>query len=186
MSTLTPPERVWWKPLGKEEKIWLSIAIFWAVVMFFMMIVWGAAAKQDTPTETYRISTTQFTQLTNDFVQKYQAKDNGVPVTLNGVPVVRPPAGSDVYLLGRRYQWYPILELKKGQTYRVHLSSGDVQHGFSLQSADKPLNMNFQALPEYDYVITLTPSESGDFYIVCNEYCGLGHHLMTGKIIVKE
>ncbi|MBI4287013.1 MAG: cytochrome C oxidase subunit II [Chloroflexi bacterium] len=180
MSTLASPERIWWKPLGKEEKIWLGIAIFWAVVMFFMMIVWGAAARQDTPTETYRISTTQYTQLTNAFVQKYQVRTEG------GLPVVSPPGGSDVYLMGRTFQWYPILELKKGQTYRVHLSSVDVQHGFSLQSAKAPLNMNFQALPEYDYVITLTPAESGDFYIVCNEFCGLGHHTMTGKIIVKE
>ena len=176
MSTLTPPERVWWKPLGKEEKIWVTVSLVWAVVLFSMMIVWGAAAKQDTPTETYRISTTEFQQLTNAFVQKYQVGQE------KGVPVVRPPAGGDVYVLGRQYQWFPILELKKGQTYRVHLSSVDMQHGFSLQ----PLNMNFQALPGYDYVITLTPTETGDFYIICNEYCGLGHHLMTGKIIVKE
>lgn len=176
MSTLASPERIWWKPLGKEEKIWLGVAIFWAVVLFFMMIVWGAVAKQDTPTETYRIAPSQFVQLTNAFVQKYQVGNE------KGVPVVAPPGGSDVYMLGRQFQWFPILELKKGQTYRIHLSSGDVQHGFSIQ----PLNMNFQALPEYDYVITLTPTTSGDFYIVCNEFCGLGHHLMSGKIIVKE
>ena len=35
-------------------------------------------------------------------------------------------------------------------------------------------------------VITLTPTESGDFGIVCNEYCGIGHHTMTGKIYVTE
>lgn len=176
MSTLAPPERIWWKPLGKEEKIWLTVSIVWAVVLFSMMIVWGAAAKQDTPTETYKISTTEFQQLTNNFVQKYQVGQE------RGIPVVRPPAGSDVYLLGRQFQWYPILELKKGQTYKIHLSSTDVQHGFSLQ----PLNMNFQALPGYDYVIRLTPTEAGEFYVVCNEFCGLGHHLMSGKIIVKE
>jgi hypothetical protein len=38
----------------------------------------------------------------------------------------------DVYMLGRMWQWYPALKLKKGQTYRLHLSSMDLVHGFSL------------------------------------------------------
>jgi len=35
-------------------------------------------------------------------------------------------------------------------------------------------------------VISLTPDTAGDFAIVCNEYCGIGHHTMLGKIIVRE
>jgi cytochrome c oxidase subunit 2 len=35
-------------------------------------------------------------------------------------------------------------------------------------------------------VLTLTPSETGEFGVVCNEYCGLGHHLMVGKIYVVD
>ena len=38
------------------------------------------------------------------------------------------------------------------KTYRVHMSSMDLQHGFSLQ----PLNMNFQISPGYDHVLTIT------------------------------
>jgi cytochrome c oxidase subunit 2 len=58
----------------------------------------------------------------------------------------------------------------------------DLQHGFSLQ----PLNMNFQILPGYDHVLTLTPTSAGEFSIVCNEFCGIGHHAMTGRILVVE
>ena len=29
-------------------------------------------------------------------------------------------------------------------------------------------------------------SQAGEFGIVCNEYCGIGHHIMTGKIYVTE
>ena len=57
----------------------------------------------------------------------------------------------------------------------------DLQHGFSLQ----PLNMNFHVLPGYDHVITITPTSKGEFTIVCNEFCGIGHHAMTGKIFVE-
>ena len=72
--------------------------------------------------------------------------------------------------------------MKQGQTYRLHISSMDLQHGFSLQ----PVNMNFQILPGYDHVLTISPTSSGDFSIICNEFCGIGHHMMTGKIHVKE
>jgi cytochrome c oxidase subunit 2 len=41
-------------------------------------------------------------------------------------------------------------------------------------------------LPHYDYVITLTPSSSGTYSVVCNEYCFVGHHLMVGKIVVED
>ena len=57
----------------------------------------------------------------------------------------------------------------------------DLQHGFSLY----PQNMNFQVLPGYDYVLTITPTTAGEFYVQCNEFCGIGHHMMVGKIIVS-
>jgi cytochrome c oxidase subunit 2 len=143
-----------------------------------MMILWGAVGKQDTPIESYRTTPGQFQTLTNEFVQKYQVG------TEAGIPVVRPPAGGDTYLLARQWQWYPVLELKKGESYRIHLSSVDLQHGFSLPQ--EIMSLNFQVLPGYIYVVTLTPKEAGEFPVVCNEYCGIGHHTMVGKIIVKE
>jgi cytochrome c oxidase subunit 2 len=99
-----------------------------------------------------------------------------------GIPVVRPPAGSEVYMLARLWEWWPILELEKGQSYRIHLSSLDWQHGFSLQ----PVNINLQIHPGYDMVLTITPDQAGEYGIVCNEYCGIGHHQMTGKIYVRD
>ena len=58
----------------------------------------------------------------------------------------------------------------------------DWQHGFSLQ----PVNINIQVVPGYEMVITMTPDSAGEYGIVCNEYCGIGHHMMVGKIYVKE
>ena len=46
--------------------------------------------------------------------------------------------------------------------------------------------MNFQVIPGYDYVLEITPPEAGEYTILCNEFCGVGHHLMSGKLIVKE
>jgi cytochrome c oxidase subunit II len=36
------------------------------------------------------------------------------------------------------------------------------------------------------HVITLTPTETGEFSVVCNEYCGIGHHTMVGRIRVVD
>ena len=40
--------------------------------------------------------------------------------------------------------------------------------------------------PGYEQIITITPTEAGEFGIACNEYCGIGHHQMTGRIRVVE
>jgi len=100
----------------------------------------------------------------------------------SGIPIVAAPPGSDVYIRASTWQWYPILQLEKGEEYRLHISSMDLQHGFSLQ----PVNINLQVIPGYDYVATITPTSSGEFTIVCNEYCFVGHHTMVGKVIVTE
>jgi cytochrome c oxidase subunit 2 len=177
MAISPPAERIWWhQPIEREELIWIIVAFLWGLVMFSMMIYWHAFGQQNLSNETYRITPDAFAAKTQAMIDKYQVREDG------GIPVVRPPSGGDVYLLGRLWMWYPHLELQKGQSYRLHLSSLDYQHGFSLQ----PVNINVQVHPGYEMVLTLTPSDSGEFGIVCNEYCGLGHHLMVGKINVVD
>ncbi|HUF40161.1 MAG TPA: hypothetical protein VMN57_16680 [Anaerolineales bacterium] len=172
---LAPP-RIWWRKLGRYEKNWLIVAFIWCLLLTAMMPLWFIFGRQNVPTTTYRTSPAEFQARVDDFVARYQVGEE------QNIPIVAPPAGGDAFLLGRQWQWYPILRLKLGETYRVHLSSLDVLHGFSLQ----PVNMNFMVAPDYDYVVTFTPTTSGEFSIVCNEYCLIGHHLMTGKIYVDE
>jgi len=169
------PEKLWWKPFGRMEKTWLTVAFVWCVFLTLMMPLWYFYGKQNVPTETYRVTREQYAAKVNEFVAQYQVGDE------NGIPVVAPPPGSDVYLRASTWQWYPILQLEKGQTYRLHISSMDLDHGFSLQ----PVNINLMVLPGYDYVATIVPTSAGEFTIVCNEFCSLGHHTMVGKVIVK-
>jgi cytochrome c oxidase subunit 2 len=178
MTTFLPPsERIWWKaPIGKQELLWIGIALVWCLIMFFMMPYWHIFGKQNLSNEAYQTTPAQFQSKVDAMVEQYQVGEEA------GIPVVRPPAGSDIYMLGRLWQWYPILELEKDQSYRLHLSSMDWQHGFSLQ----PVNINLQIVPGYEMVLTITPDQAGDYAVVCNEYCGIGHHTMLGKIYVKE
>ena len=180
MSTLSPPaEKIWWKkPLDRTEIVWIIIALIWCVIMFAMMPLWHIYGKQNLSNEAYQTTPANFMQKTQSMVDKHTVRT----ITDMEIPVVKPPAGSDIYILGRLWQWWPNYELKKGETYRMHLSSLDWQHGFSLQ----PLNINMQVMPGYEMVLTITPDTDGEFTIVCNEYCGIGHHQMVGKIFVVE
>ena len=178
MSLTPPAERIWWKePIEGVELFWVAIALVWALVMFFMMPYWHVYGKQNLSSEAYRTTPEMFTQKVQAMVDQYTIRKE----TARDMPVVRPPAGADVYMLGRLWEWYPALELEKGQTYRLHLSSIDLVHGFSLF----PLNLNFMVLPGYEYVLTITPTTTGEVFVVCNEFCGIGHHQMVGKITVE-
>jgi cytochrome c oxidase subunit 2 len=84
-------------------------------------------------------------------------------------------------MIARLWSFWPILEFEKGKTYRLHLTSLDYNHGFSLQ----PANINIQVVPGYEHVVTVTPNQSGTYSVVCNEYCGINHHTMVGRIYVK-
>ena len=175
---ITPPSaRIWWRePVARTELVWIVIAFLWGLVMFFIMIDWHGAGEQNLSNETYRISAERFADKTNAMVESHQVREE------SGLPVVHPPPGSDVYLIARLWQWWPILELEKGQSYRLHLSSLDWQHGVSLQ----PTNINVQVHPGCELVRTVQPDRAGAYSVVCNEFCGIGHHLMVGKIYVTE
>ena len=175
----SPSERLWWKhPLTASEAVWIGIAFVWCMVMFFMMVFWHVYGKQNLSTETSQDHARTSSPRPQAMVDKYTVRTE----TEQNIPVVAPPEG-----LRRVYDRAPVelvahSELQKGKTCKLHLTSHGLQiHGFSLQ----PTNINIQVVPGYEHVIKVTPNESGTFSIVCNEYCGIGHHEMVGRMYVK-
>jgi cytochrome c oxidase subunit 2 len=179
MSAILPPtERLWWKhPIDRVEGTWIVIALIWCFVMFFMMVGWHIWGKQNLSTETYRTTPDLFAAKAQAMVDKHTVRTE----TADKIPVVAPPPGSDVYLIARLWNFWPILELQAGKTYRLHLTSMDYNHGFSLQ----PANINIQIVPGFEHVVTVTPNQAGTYGLVCNEYCGINHHTMVSKLYVK-
>lgn len=172
---ISPPASDWFRAPSGAERTWIGIAMVWCLVMFLAMPYWHFRGKQNSTGEAYRVTPVEFLQRVDRFVETNKVGE------ISGVPIVEATPGGDAYLRGSMWAWYPVLKFKKGQTYRLHVSSTDLQHGLSLQ----PMNMNFQILPGYDHVLTITPTEVGEYGIICNEFCGIGHHLMTGRIIVE-
>lgn len=64
-------------------------------------------------------------------------------------------------------------------TFRI--TSGDVVHGFQIVGT----NANAMAIPGYVSQFTMTFAKPGEYLITCNEYCGLYHHAMVGKLVVE-
>jgi cytochrome c oxidase subunit 2 len=173
-SALVAPRHVWWKNAGRQEKLWVTVSFVWCMILFAMMPLWHIKGGQNPSGVRGKVDPAAFVERTNQFVADYKISEEG------GMPLVAPPPGAEVYLLGRMWQWYPALQLEEGKSYMLHLSSSDLNHGFNLQ----PFNLNFQVVPGYDYALRITPTKAGDYRVICNEYCGIGHHLMIGRILV--
>ena len=125
-SALVSPKGVWWVPAAKQEKKWVTIAFIWCMVLSAMMPLWHFKGGQNPSGIRGKTTPAAYQARVDRFVNDYKVGED------KGFPIVAPPAGSDVYLLGRMWQWYPILKLKKEVEYILHLSSVDVTHGFSL------------------------------------------------------
>ena len=135
----------------------------------------GRILPEQIPTEGYRNLYVLAMRDAGQFAKEH------IPGAVNQCGSTLPPAGSDVYFIARLWSFYPVLELEKGKTYKLHLTSMDYNHGFSLQ----PANINIQIVPGFEHVVTVTPNQSGTYSVVCNEFCGIGHHKMVGRLYVK-
>ena len=92
-------ERIWWKePIARTEIVWIIVAFLWSLVMFFMMIYWHGAGEQKLSNEAYRTTPEAFSAKAEAMTEQYTVREEA------GLPVVHPPAGTDVYLIARLWQ----------------------------------------------------------------------------------
>src|SRR5262249_18295412 len=74
------------------------------------------------------------------------------------------------------------IEVPAGRPVTFRITSPDVLHGFQIVGT----NANAMAIPGYVSQFTVTFPQPGEYVIACNEYCGVMHHAMLGRLIVKE
>ena len=90
-SFMPPAERIWWKmPVGRQELIWIAIALIWCLIMFLMMPYWHIYGKQNLSNEAYQTTPAKFGAKVQAMIDEFQVREE------SGIPVVKPPAGSDV------------------------------------------------------------------------------------------
>jgi cytochrome c oxidase subunit 2 len=97
------PQGVWWKPVHKAEKIWVTIAFIWCMVLFAMMPFWHFRGGQNPSGIRHKVDPQAYAERVREFTADYQVGED------QGVPIVAPPPGSHVYLQGQMWSWTPIL-----------------------------------------------------------------------------
>jgi cytochrome c oxidase subunit II len=91
--------------------------------------------------------------------------------------------GATVVAFGMMFAFNPaVIRVPAGKPVTFRMTSADVTHGFQIVGT----NANTMLVPGYVSQFTTTFRQPGEYLIVCNEYCGLGHHLMSAKLIVEE
>lgn len=75
-----------------------------------------------------------------------------------------------------------VVQIPKGATVHFSATTKDVVHGFQLVGT----NVNMMLEPGYISTYTNTFKRPGKYTLLCNEYCGTGHHLMAATIEVTE
>jgi cytochrome c oxidase subunit 2 len=162
----------WYKPLAGADKTWIAAAIIIALVMATTTLAWSFAdSSHQVPTETFEIAPAEFREQAIRFAEEYRGR------------II--PEGEDIYLAAIQWAWIPNeLRLKAGVTYRIIISSGDVLHGFSLIGDDGTV-YNLMVMPGMAYVMYIKFDKPGVYEVRCNEFCGLGHQNMVGRIIVE-
>lgn len=89
-----------------------------------------------------------------------------------------------VYVIARQFAFQPgtgePIRVPAGSTVTFYITSTDVIHGFEVAGT----NVNVMAIPGQIAKITVRFEEPATYGIVCNEFCGAGHHTMAGQLIV--
>lgn len=92
------------------------------------------------------------------------------------------PDGVTVVMRAEFYVFRPeVIRVPAGRPVTFRITSPDVLHGFQIVGT----NVNLTVAPGYVSEVTTRFARPGEYLVVCNEYCGLAHHLMQGKVIVE-
>ena len=147
------------------ERIWM-IGVGVMLALFFSVIAWESAAMGRMPPS--HVETIDPRTVMSD----PRFAPQGVRVA--------PDGSVHLHVVGLTFTWLPSeVTLPAGRPVTFHITSIDVTHGFEIVRT----NAQSMVIPGYISQFTTT-FDPGDYLVVCNEYCGVGHHTMFGKLHV--
>jgi cytochrome c oxidase subunit 2 len=151
----------------RHERAWVfivlaTLAVLLVGTMFYVVLDYGLV-----------------TQGTSFFRQPSAVVDD--PAFREGKVVQTGPNHYDVHMVGHAWAWSPgVIHVKAGAQVTFYVTSTDVLHGFEVQGT----TINVTAMPGAVSKVEYRFDRAGTYYVICNEYCGIEHHSMIGRIIV--
>ncbi len=92
------------------------------------------------------------------------------------------PRQYEAVVLGMAWAFQPSeIRVPEGAEVTFIGTSTDVIHGFHVEGT----RVNVMLIPGQVTRFTYTFRTPGEHLIICHEYCGAGHHLMYGRVIVE-
>lgn len=92
------------------------------------------------------------------------------------------PGRYEVNMIAKMWSFDPgEVRIPVGSEVTFLFQSEDIVHGFKIMNT----TVSTMVIPGQTGRVTYTFTDKGEFPFVCHEYCGVGHHLMSGKVIVE-
>ncbi len=92
------------------------------------------------------------------------------------------PGKYEVVMIGQAWSYTPQeVRVPAGAEITFTATSTDVLHGFAIEGT----RVNMMLIPGQISQVTYTFDEPGEHLLICHEFCGIGHHVMYGKVIVE-
>ncbi len=150
------------------EKIWMWAAAG-IIVVFLASIAFTTFGQAFTPPSHVEMIDPETVRTDPEFSQP------GVTIHEDGSATVVMQAFLFAYLPNE-------VHVPRARPVTFRVTSPDVIHGFQIVGT----NGNTMVVPGYVSQFTTTFDRAGEYLIVCNEYCGLGHHNMFARLIVED
>jgi cytochrome c oxidase subunit 2 len=150
------------------ERIWMWVAVGLLAIFLGTILVTAAADAVHPPSHMETVDPA-------DLANNPEFAKPGV--------TVRPDGSTVVTVVAQMFSFAPDpIEVPANRPVTFRLTSPDVMHGFQIVGT----NANAMVIPGYVSQFMVTFRNPGEYIIGCNEYCGLMHHNMVGKLIVRE
>ncbi|MCA1031156.1 cytochrome c oxidase subunit II [Bacillus timonensis] len=150
-----------------DEKIWLTLSF--GMIMIFMLITGYQTFAREMGPPSHKETIDP------------QKVDETAPFDEPGIKKI----GENEYEVVMTLQLFSFtpqnIEIPKGATVHFIMTSKDVVHGFEVAGT----NINAMVMPGYVQRISQTFDEAGEYLVICNEYCGAGHQMMSTTITVN-
>lgn len=152
------------------EKRWLYVALGMTLLFVGAMFFTAYSRNIHPPSHVETIDSASL-HLSEEF-----AEDK-----LGVQPQPLPDGSLQVKLVAARYGFYPRqVEVPAGRKIVFRLATLDVLHGVHVPMT----NMSTMVVPGFVAEVTTTFPKPGEYPVLCNEYCGLGHDHMWSKLTV--
>lgn len=153
--------------MHRSERIWLR---FGFITLIFFLAIIGIAAVHDGVVPPSHLQTID-------------------PANVAGTPPFdKPglyktgPTTYDAYVIAHIFSFEPSsITVPVGSTVTFYATSPDVVHGFFITNTA----VNMMVVPGWVSDDSHTFRQPGTYLLLCNEYCGSGHHFMYAAVNVK-